>query len=61
MSDTVRITLKKSPIGANPKHKACIQGLGLRRMNHTVDRPNTAEVWGMIRSVAHLVEVEDNQ
>lgn len=61
MSDTVRITLKKSPIGANPKHRACIRGLGLRRMHQTVQRPNTPEIWGMVRSVSHLVEVEESQ
>jgi len=59
MAATVRITLKKSLIGANQKHRATIRGLGLRRLNHTVEREDTPQVRGMVRSVAHLVDCEE--
>jgi large subunit ribosomal protein L30 len=56
---TIKITLKKSPIGRPEKQKAVVKGLGLTRLNQTVERPNTREIRGMIRKVIHLVEVEE--
>jgi large subunit ribosomal protein L30 len=59
MAKSVRITLRKSPIGSNKRQKANLTGLGLWRMNQTVERPDTPEVRGMVRKVAHLVEIEE--
>ena len=59
MAGTIRITLTKSPIGSKQKHRATLRGLGLRRMHHTVEREDTPQVRGMVRSVAHLVRVEE--
>ncbi len=59
MAGTLRITLTKSPIGAKRRHRDTIRGLGLRRMHHTVEREDTPQVRGMVRAVAHLVEVEE--
>jgi large subunit ribosomal protein L30 len=59
MAGTVRITLKKSPIGSNKRQLANLNGLGLRRMNQSVEREDTPQVRGMVRKVAHLVEVEE--
>lgn len=59
MAATLRITLKKSLIGAKAKHRATVRGLGLRRLNHTVEREDTPQTRGMVRSVAHLVEIEE--
>jgi len=59
MAATLRITLKKSLIGAKQNHRATIRGLGLRRLNHTVEREDTPQIRGMARSVAHLVEIEE--
>jgi large subunit ribosomal protein L30 len=53
----VRVTLVKSPIGALKNHKACLTGLGLRRIRHTVEVEDTPSVRGMINKVTHLVEV----
>jgi len=53
----VRVTLVKSPIGALKNHKACLTGLGLRRIRHTVEVEDTPSVRGMINKVIHLVEV----
>ncbi|MDG1852194.1 MAG: 50S ribosomal protein L30 [Gammaproteobacteria bacterium] len=54
---TVKVTLMKSPIGALKKHKACLTGLGLRRIRQAVEVEDTPAVRGMINKVIHLVEV----
>jgi large subunit ribosomal protein L30 len=41
------------------KHKACVAGLGLRRIGHTVEVEDTPSVRGMINKVNYLVRVED--
>ena len=52
MSDkTVKVTLMKSPIGRLKNHKACITGLGLRRIGHSVTLEDTPAVRGMINRV----------
>lgn len=57
---TVRVTLKKSPIGEKPKTRATVAGLGLRRINQTVEKPDTPSTRGMLAKVEHLVEVEES-
>ncbi|CAI8241128.1 MULTISPECIES: 50S ribosomal protein L30 [unclassified Marinobacterium] len=59
MANTVKITLVRSPIGIIPKHKATLTGLGLRRMNHTVELEDTPAVRGMINKVNYMLRVED--
>jgi len=54
---TFKVTLIKSPIGALKNHKACLTGLGLRRIRQVVEVEDTAAVRGMINKVIHLVEV----
>jgi large subunit ribosomal protein L30 len=54
----LKITLKKSAIGFDRKQKQVVEGLGLRRVNHTVELPDTPAVRGMILKVRHLVDVE---
>jgi len=56
---TVKVTLLKSPIGALKKHKACLTGLGLRKVRHTVEVEDTPSVRGMINKVSHMVEVAE--
>ena len=55
----LKITLKKSAIGFDRKQKQVVEGLGLRRLHHTVELPDTPETRGMILKVRHLVEVKD--
>ncbi len=55
----VRITLKKSPIGRKPKHRATVQALGLRKVNHSVEKELDPMVRGMINSVDYLLEIEE--
>jgi large subunit ribosomal protein L30 len=54
----LKVTLVKSPIGALKSHKACVRGLGLRRMHHTVEVQDTPSIRGMIFQVSHLVKCE---
>ncbi|MFH0810580.1 MAG: 50S ribosomal protein L30 [Pseudomonadota bacterium] len=59
-ADVVKITLVKSGIGYPSNQRKVLVGLGLTKMQKTVLRKNTPEVWGMIRKVPHLVRVEEN-
>ncbi|GAW85106.1 large subunit ribosomal protein L30 [Bathymodiolus platifrons methanotrophic gill symbiont] len=55
----LRVTMTKSSIGRLKNHKACLQGLGLRRINHTVEVIDTVENRGMINKVSYMVTVEE--
>jgi len=55
----LKITLRKSPISSIPKHRRTVVALGLRRLNAVTEKNATPEILGMLRSVAHLVEVEE--
>ena len=57
--DRLTITLKHSPIGRPYKQRLYLQGLGLRKLQQTVQRPRTPQVLGLLRKVKHLVEVND--
>lgn len=59
MAKTIKVTQTKSSIGRLPKHKATLRGLGLRRINHTVELEDTACVRGMINQVQYMVKVEE--
>jgi large subunit ribosomal protein L30 len=54
----LKITLRVSPIGFNKKQGIVVQSIGLRRIGHTVELPDTPETRGMIHKVRHLVSVE---
>ena len=54
----LKITLVKSPIGRLKKHKACLVGLGLRRIRQSVEVEDTPSVYGMIRKVSYRVTIE---
>ena len=56
---TIRVTQTKSIIGRLKTHKACISGLGLRRINHTVEVEDTPAIRGMINKVSYMVSIED--
>ena len=55
---TVTVTLVKSPSGRLPKHRACLVGLGLRRVGSQRELEDTPAVRGMIDKVRYLLEVE---
>jgi large subunit ribosomal protein L30 len=53
----VKVTLVKSTIGFDKKQAKVVTGMGLRRIGHSVDLPDTDATHGMIRKVRHLVIV----
>ena len=55
----LKVTLKKSTNRRIKSHKACVAGLGLRRMHHTVTVDDTPENRGMINKVSYLLAVEE--
>jgi len=55
---TLKVTQIKSVIGTKESHRACVRGLGLRRMHHTVEVEDTPAVRGMINKVYYLVKCE---
>lgn len=59
MSDkSIRVTLLKSPAGRLKSHRACVAGLGLRRIGHSVQVEDSPAVRGMINRVSYMVQVE---
>ena len=54
---TVKIRLSRSPICCPEKHKRVVKGLGFRKLNQVVVRPDTPSIRGMINKIPHLVEV----
>lgn len=55
---SVRITLKRSPIGTPQRHRLVLRGLGLRKIRQSVVRPDTPQVRGLIHKVGYLLEVQ---
>ena len=57
MADTIKVTLVKSAIGRNKKIGQTLRGLGLTKLNKTVELKNTAAIRGMINKVSFLVNI----
>ena len=57
MEGKIRIKLFRSPICTPDKHKRVIKGLGLRKLNQIVERPDTPVFRGMVKKVPHLLVV----
>ncbi len=58
MVDTIKVTLVKSGIGRNQKIRRTLKGLGLTKLNKTVELKNTPSIRGMIDKVAFLVRID---
>ncbi len=56
---TLQITQIKGIVGQKPGMGATLRGLGLRRIGQTVDQPDNPAIRGMVRTVRHLVTVEE--
>ncbi|EAQ98513.1 50S ribosomal protein L30 [Congregibacter litoralis] len=56
---TIKVTLTKSSNGRLKNHRACVAGLGLRRIGHTVEVEDTPSVRGMINKVSYMLNVEE--
>ena len=57
MAGTIKIKLVRSPICAPEKQKRVVKGLGLRKVNQVVERPNAPEFRGMVKKVPHLLAI----
>jgi large subunit ribosomal protein L30 len=57
--ETIRVTQIRSVNGRLKNHKACIAGLGLRRIGHTVEVEDSPSVRGMINKVNYMLRVEE--
>ncbi|MCS4489605.1 50S ribosomal protein L30 [Corynebacterium sp. ES2794-CONJ1] len=55
----LKITQNKGLVGANPKQRKNIAALGLKRIGHSVVRPDNGAVRGMVQTVRHMVTVEE--
>ncbi|WP_339737170.1 50S ribosomal protein L30 [uncultured Sunxiuqinia sp.] len=55
----IRITQVKSKIGSNKVQKATIEALGIKKLNHFVEKEATPQILGMVNKVNHLVKVEE--
>lgn len=58
-SGTLRIRWVRSFIGCPRNMRQTIRGMGFRRMNQLIERPDTPSIRGMIARVHHLVEIEE--
>jgi large subunit ribosomal protein L30 len=58
-SKALKITLIKSKYGRLKNHRACVAGLGLRKMHQTVQVADTPENRGMINRISYLLSVEE--
>ncbi len=54
---TIKIKLVRSPICTPEKHKVVVRGLGLRKINQVVEKPDNAGIRGMVAKVPHLVAI----
>jgi large subunit ribosomal protein L30 len=59
MPGNLKITLVRSMIGRPQKHRVVLRGMGLRRLNQSVELEDTPAVRGMIAKVSHLVKTEE--
>ena len=59
MSKMLKITLVKSMIGRPEKHRNVLRGMGLTKLNRTVELQNSPSVRGMVEKVSHLVVAEE--
>jgi large subunit ribosomal protein L30 len=55
MEGKIKIRLVHSPICTPEKHKKIVRGLGLRKINQVVERPDTPGFRGMVKKIPHLV------
>ncbi|MDD7363555.1 MAG: 50S ribosomal protein L30 [Peptoniphilus sp.] len=56
---TIKIKLKRSPIGRIEKHRRTVKALGLRKVGQVVEKQDTPQIRGMIRTVDFMVEIVD--
>lgn len=58
MPGLIKITLVKSINGRPEKHRRVLRGMGLTKLNKTIELEDTPSIRGMVNKVTHLVKVE---
>jgi large subunit ribosomal protein L30 len=61
MAKMIKIKLVRSSIGAPAKLKKVVKGLGLRRIDQVVERPDDEAIRGMVAKIPHLVEIVEER
>jgi len=61
MAATIKIKLVRSPICTPEKHKRVVRGLGLRKVNQVVERPDSPVFRGMVKKAPHLLKIIEPQ
>jgi large subunit ribosomal protein L30 len=59
MAQKLKITLVKSMVGRPEKHRQVLRGMGLTKVNKTVELEDTQAIRGMLRKVIHMVRAEE--
>ena len=59
MSGKIKVTLIKSMIGRPEKHRRVLRGMGLTKLNRTVELMDTPAIRGMVHKVSHMVKTEE--
>jgi large subunit ribosomal protein L30 len=59
-SETIRIRQVRSYIGCRREHREVLRSLGLRRIRHEVERPDTPAIRGMVAKIPYLVEIVED-
>ncbi|CAD7847697.1 MAG: LSU ribosomal protein L30p (L7e) [Olavius algarvensis Delta 4 endosymbiont] len=59
MAAKLKITLVRSMIGRPEKQRKVLRGMGLTKLNKTVELEDTPSIRGMVNHVSHLVEAEE--
>ena len=58
MPGLIKVTLIRSMNGRPEKHRKVLRGMGLTKLNKTVELEDTPSIRGMVNKVTHLVKVE---
>jgi large subunit ribosomal protein L30 len=61
MAEKLKITLVKSMVGRPEKHRKVLRGMGLTKMNRTVELVDTPAIRGMVQKVSHLVKMQETK
>ncbi len=61
MAKKLLVTLVKSPLGRNPKHRRTVKALGLSKIGQTVEHKDKPEIRGMTNTIGYLLNVEERK
>lgn len=57
----LKIQYVRSMIGRSEVQKKVVRGLGFRKLNQIVERPDTPEIRGMVNKISHLVKIVEGE